>query len=228
MAITKATASSVAPAAKGDLVVGSATNDAAVLTVGANDTVLTADSSTATGLKWAAAAGGGSNFTLLNSGGTALTGAGTITVSGISGQNKLMLVFGDVGATSTGNTYLNVRLNTDTGSNYYSYGIKFAGPTSYSPDNLTYRFGNAATSIRIATRNASSGYYTGYFLLDGCNASGVKVYQAAGSGESGGSQSQEAYVTGGYYDSSSTISSVSLNLSANNFNAGTLFVSGSA
>ena len=59
MPITKATASSIAPAAKGDLVVGSATNDAAVLGVGSNDQVLTADSSTATGLKWAAAGGGG-------------------------------------------------------------------------------------------------------------------------------------------------------------------------
>jgi hypothetical protein len=35
MAISKATASSIAPAAKGDLVAGSATNDAAVLAVGA-------------------------------------------------------------------------------------------------------------------------------------------------------------------------------------------------
>lgn len=59
MAITKATASSIAPAAKGDLVVGSATNDAAVLAVGTNNHVLTADSSTSTGLKWAAAGGGG-------------------------------------------------------------------------------------------------------------------------------------------------------------------------
>ena len=58
MPITKATASSIAPAAKGDLVVGSATNDAAVLAVGTNNTVLTADSSTATGLKWAAPASG--------------------------------------------------------------------------------------------------------------------------------------------------------------------------
>ena len=59
MAITKATASSIAPAAKGDLVVGSATNDAAVLGVGANNTVLTADSSEATGLKWATPAASG-------------------------------------------------------------------------------------------------------------------------------------------------------------------------
>lgn len=52
MAITKATASSIAPAAKGDLVVGSATNDASVLAVGSANQVLTVDSSTATGLKW--------------------------------------------------------------------------------------------------------------------------------------------------------------------------------
>ena len=58
MAITKATASSIAPAAKGDLVVGSGTNDAAVLGVGSANQVLTVDSSTGTGLKWAAPASG--------------------------------------------------------------------------------------------------------------------------------------------------------------------------
>jgi hypothetical protein len=56
MPITKATASSIAPAAKGDLVVGSATNDASVLAVGSANQVLTVDSSTSTGLKWAAPA----------------------------------------------------------------------------------------------------------------------------------------------------------------------------
>jgi hypothetical protein len=76
MAITKATASSIAPAAKGDLVAGSATNDAAVLGVGANDTVLTADSSTATGLKWAAVSGGYSNYQLFTSSGTFTVPAG--------------------------------------------------------------------------------------------------------------------------------------------------------
>jgi hypothetical protein len=46
--------------AKGDLVAGTGADTFAKLTVGANDTVLTADSTAATGLKWAAAAGGSS------------------------------------------------------------------------------------------------------------------------------------------------------------------------
>jgi hypothetical protein len=45
--------------AKGDIVAATAADTVARLAVGANNTVLTADSSTATGLKWAAAAGGG-------------------------------------------------------------------------------------------------------------------------------------------------------------------------
>ena len=99
MPITKATASSVAPAAKGDLVVGSATNDAAVLGVGSNDQVLTADSSTATGLKWATPAAGG--MTLLST--TTLSGA-TTTISGISGSYTSLVayIFGVTNATATG------------------------------------------------------------------------------------------------------------------------------
>ena len=58
MAITKATASSIAPAAKGSIVVGSATNDAGVLAVGTNAHILVADSTETLGMKWAAPASG--------------------------------------------------------------------------------------------------------------------------------------------------------------------------
>jgi hypothetical protein len=51
MAITKATASSIAPAAKGSIVVGSATNDAGVLAVGTDTHILTADSARGKGGK---------------------------------------------------------------------------------------------------------------------------------------------------------------------------------
>jgi hypothetical protein len=122
MPITKATASSIAPAAKGDLVVGSATNDAAVLGVGTNDQVLTADSSTATGLKWATASSGG--LTLLET--LSLSGS-SVTSSTISGSytDLQILVQGAYG--SAGGNALNMRFNGDTGSNYKRYYLETAG-----------------------------------------------------------------------------------------------------
>jgi trimeric autotransporter adhesin len=65
---------------KGD-VWGYSTTDARI-PVGANGTVLTADSAETLGVKWAASAGGG-GMTLLST--TTLTGAST-TISGISGS----------------------------------------------------------------------------------------------------------------------------------------------
>lgn len=96
------------------------------LGVGANDTVLTADSSTATGLKWAAAAGGGGGMTLLASGSIGATG---LTLSSISGSyEQLFLKLMDVDpSVSTG---MGLRLNSDTGSNYKSF-ANFQNGSSY-------------------------------------------------------------------------------------------------
>ena len=49
--------------AKGDIIAATAADTASRLAVGANDTVLTADSTTATGLKWAAVSGGSVTYT---------------------------------------------------------------------------------------------------------------------------------------------------------------------
>ena len=73
---------------KGDLYTFS-TSDTR-LGVGANNTVLTADSAEATGLKWAAASGGG--LTLINSGGTTLSGAST-SVSSIPATYKNLHIY---------------------------------------------------------------------------------------------------------------------------------------
>jgi len=64
--------------AKGDIIAATADNTVARLAVGANNTVLTADSSTATGLKWATPASGG--MTVIDSG---TVTSGTLNVGSI-------------------------------------------------------------------------------------------------------------------------------------------------
>jgi hypothetical protein len=123
MAITKATASSIAPAAKGDLVVGNATNDAAVLAVGADGTTLVADSAEATGLKWATPAAGG--MTLIQEQ-TASSSTG-IDFTSISGSYKQLLLVWNGIFQSNSSTVISIRLNNDSNNNYYYMSGAFRG-----------------------------------------------------------------------------------------------------
>lgn len=102
-------------AAKGDLLAGTAADTVAALTVGTNGDVLTADSTTATGLKWAAPASGG--MTLINTGGTTLSGSST-TISSIPGTyvHLYMEIVGFRPATNAAD--LRVQFNLATGSAY--------------------------------------------------------------------------------------------------------------
>jgi hypothetical protein len=87
------------PTAKGDVFAGSASNTYTKLAVGANDTVLTADSTAATGLKWATPAAGG--MTLLST--TTLSGASTTISSIAQTYNSLIaIVYGVTNATANG------------------------------------------------------------------------------------------------------------------------------
>lgn len=106
--------------AKGDLIGATAADTPARLAVGTNGQVLTADSTAATGLAWATPATGG-GMTLINTGGTTLSGA-SVTISSIPSTytNLYILMLGYYTATADAATY--VRFNSDTGIKYtYAY-----------------------------------------------------------------------------------------------------------
>jgi hypothetical protein len=99
--------------AKGDIVAATAADTVDRLAVGANDTVLTADSTAATGLKWAAPVSG--SMTSIASGSLSST---AVTISSISGAYKNLYLIVTSPQVNTGATELGFRFNANTGSNY--------------------------------------------------------------------------------------------------------------
>ena len=155
MTITKASGNAVSPAAKGDLVAGSATNDAAVLTVGANNTVLTADSAEATGLKWATPLSG---MVLISN--TTASAATNVVFSSIAGTYKqLYLCWNNVSTSSTSGVW-SLRFNNDSGANY-DLG-RVSTTTGVSTSNI-----DGATSIaEIIYGGSTSSPQSGYIRID--------------------------------------------------------------
>jgi hypothetical protein len=139
--------------AKGDIIAATAADTVSRLAVGANDTVLTADSSTATGLKWAASASGG--MTLLST--TSLSGA-TTTISNISqSYNDLkIIVYGVTNATANGR--FRIAPNSSSGISCQTWFADYGGSVStnwrFSQNNYLYLSSDTANNTRDAATNA--------------------------------------------------------------------------
>jgi hypothetical protein len=112
-AVTITNSMATAIDAKGDLVAGTAADTFSRIAVGANGTVLTADSAEATGLKWATPAGGG-GMTSIASGTLSNQGLNITSISG--SYLGLKLVFNNV--TATASYDLSFRINGSTSAIY--------------------------------------------------------------------------------------------------------------
>lgn len=193
------------------------TNDR--LAIGTAGQVL-AVNSTANAPEWVTpVVGGAANFILLNAGGTALTGAQTITVSGISAKNEIMVQVRGASSASAGST-IGIRINGDTASNYKQSGGQVSGSPAIAN---AYNFDDTFIYNGDMSNNAAS-LVNSFTIISGANASGVKVFSTTGSGTPAGGAIQTFRVGGGVWENSATITSISVFSSVGNLDAGNVFV----
>lgn len=207
------------PTAKGDLFPASSGTALTRLAVGANGTVLTADSAEATGMKWAAAGGSG-GMTLLST--TSLTGA-TTTVSSISGAYKNLIIFVKDMYPST-NTELLMGINSDTtAANYVQTIIRGTGTTG-SPftDNTT-----AGVFITGHTVLNSSGDYFAYLTIpDYANTTTKKTVNAYATYTTNASAAGVSNTTCAYHGTVAAVTALNFKLPAGTWSGGTVLIYG--
>lgn len=156
--------------AKGDIIAATAADTVDILAVGANDTVLTADSSTATGLKWAAAAGGNKNLSLIASG--SLNTGTSLTLSSLT-QDTLVLILRGI-TFGTGGSEILVKPNNNSSGN-----IEYVGWINQNNSMATASATNAnGFDLNVADAQANTNSSNAYLLtLTNCQEAGYTTSQ---------------------------------------------------
>lgn len=195
--------------AKGDLIAATAADTPARLAVGTNGQVLTADSTAATGLAWAAPAGGG-GWTSLGSGSLS---SNILTISSISSSYKdLRLVVKNPQIASLGDFI--VRVNS--GTNIDTVRLRALGTTTSTAAT------NASADWYLNNNQVATGNNSNIIVLDFYNYAETSGYKIAKSQHRifASAQSQQ-FVDGATILTTSAISEIVFKTDAPNFAGGT-------
>jgi hypothetical protein len=208
--------------AKGDLLVGSANDTVSRLAVASTaGYVLTVDSAEATGLKWAAVSGG--SYTVIASDNFP-TNTNTLTLSSISSSyNDLRLVIRDF--YFAGDDYLNMRFNSDTGTNYGIVALGHSAEDTATPwaDGVRDRMFTTYEN----TNNADANNFALIQINDYANTNTFKVSHSLGLTRNGGDTFNSLSPMWLLYKSTSAISSITLfSQNTNNFSGGSYILYG--
>jgi hypothetical protein len=198
--------------AKGDLVPGTGADTFSRLAVGANDTVLTADSTAATGMKWAAPAAGG-GMTLIST--TTLSGTSTTLSSIPQTYTSLYLIIKGVTG-NTGNQRIRcwpngvTTLSDNTGVNGGTVMNQQNGVIRLSENQTTNTDANNSFALTFNDYTSSTSYkpYNWYgFYVDSIG-------------------NNYSIISGGAFRSNTAITSLVIDYTGNTFAGGTVLLYG--
>jgi hypothetical protein len=195
---------------KGDIIAATGASTPARLAIGTNDQVLTADSTAATGMKWATSASGG--MTLIST--TTLSGA-SVTLSSVPQTYKHLYAV-IVGLYGSDQTNIAIRFNGDSGA-LYTGGFTYAASATNSVDDNCLNF-SAYYNTSAANFNTSMQVTIPAYTVTSGNQL-VAYNGIAGQYRAGASG-------GGFYRKSAAITSVMFLARSGTFTAGTLYFYG--
>ena len=194
--------------AKGDLIVATAADTVSRLEVGSANQVLTVDSSTATGLKWATPSSG--SFTSLATG--SFSGS-TIHIENISGSYIDLVMYVENLLPATDNTYLKIQFNGDSTSNRHTGLATAASSESFS-----------ATSGFITPYGMDNGSSTGLIVITVpkySNTGTMKMAYSFSAVNNAFSANVNQGPTYSYYNQTGAITSLKFFMSSGDFTSGT-------
>jgi hypothetical protein len=146
------------PTAKGDLFPASSGTALTRLAVGANGTVLTADSAETTGIKWATPAGGGGlTFIKSQTIGSAVTSVTVTDAFSTTYDNYLITIIG--GASTSNESDLNIKFGAAT------TGYKFVGIYMKTTAATVNSFANNAASNIACGGNSTNGAASNIYVF---------------------------------------------------------------
>lgn len=208
--------------AKGDLIAGTGADTFARLAVGSNNTVLTADSSTATGLKWASPTSSAPSWTQISD--TRVLSGSTFTISSLGTYNRLFIALSEVTPTAALPTFY-LRLNGVSTAAYKYYRIRLNTTTAWSPSviNSQGNYNAPDTSIGLAIASSTVGV-NGVINIDNMLSANDKIINyAIGSSPVNNATSS----IGGATFTGSAVSSVTLGWDSGSFSDARIIVYGS-
>lgn len=210
----------------GDIIYSSSGSTPARLGIGTAGQVLKVNSG-ATAPEWGAA-GSEKTYSLINTGGTALTGATTITISGLSGYSAFFVLLRQV---SSANAYSTISIKPNSAGAGARARHRLEPGSSYSVGiyNADSSVGGSTSGVIELLSLGSNASQVGHISVHiyGGGSTGLKAWAGQGAAQYDASaNSQNMYVGSGLIDPGAAISSIDIISSTGNFDNGTAYIYG--